>query len=358
MVTISLCMIVKNEESVLARCLDSVKDLVDEVIVADTGSSDRTREIAAAYGQVYDFPWCDDFSAARNFSFSKASMDYCMWLDADDVIAPGDHEKFRSMKKTLDPSVDVVMLPYQTVFDEAGKPTFTYFRERLLKNGRGFQWQGAVHECIAPCGHIEYGEAAVQHRKQGAGDPNRNLRLYEKQLRDGKSLDARGLFYYARELLTHKRYADAEQVFSAFLARPDGWLENRIEACRQLAECRLALGKTENALQALLSSFAIDIPRAETCCALGALLMGQEQYRQAAFWYETALRSPRNTRTGGFILEDCYGYLPCIQLCVCYDRLGDYETAEAMNERAAGFRPDSAAVAYNRAYFADRKVRV
>ena len=76
--TISLCMIVKNEEAVLARCLDSVKGLVDEMVIVDTGSSDRTKEIARQYtGRMFDFPWKEDFSAARNFSFSQAAMDYC-----------------------------------------------------------------------------------------------------------------------------------------------------------------------------------------------------------------------------------------------------------------------------------------
>ncbi|MDE6896493.1 MAG: glycosyltransferase family 2 protein, partial [Lachnospiraceae bacterium] len=87
MVTISLCMIVKNEEAVLGRCLDSVKDAVDEIIIVDTGSSDRTKEIAAEYtDKIYDFEWVNDFSAARNEAFSKAEMDYCMWLDADDIL--------------------------------------------------------------------------------------------------------------------------------------------------------------------------------------------------------------------------------------------------------------------------------
>ena len=73
MITISLCMIVKNEEKVLARCLDSLVSLVDEMVIVDTGSTDRTREIAAGYGaRVYEFDWVDDFSAARNFAFSKA----------------------------------------------------------------------------------------------------------------------------------------------------------------------------------------------------------------------------------------------------------------------------------------------
>ena len=73
MITISLCMIVKNGERILARCLDSVKDLVDEIIIVDTGSADATKRIAAEYtDKIYDFTWIDDFSAARNFAFSKA----------------------------------------------------------------------------------------------------------------------------------------------------------------------------------------------------------------------------------------------------------------------------------------------
>ena len=77
MATISLCMILKNEEKVLARCLDSISELVDEIIIVDTGSIDHTKEIASNYtSHIYSFPWCDDFSAARNYAFSKASMDY------------------------------------------------------------------------------------------------------------------------------------------------------------------------------------------------------------------------------------------------------------------------------------------
>lgn len=65
-------MIVRNEEDVLGRCLASVSDLVDEIIIADTGSTDRTKEIAAQYTEkIFDFPWIDDFSAARNAAFAK-----------------------------------------------------------------------------------------------------------------------------------------------------------------------------------------------------------------------------------------------------------------------------------------------
>ena len=86
MISISLCMIVKNEAEILARCLDSLAGLMDEIIIVDTGSTDDTKEIARQYTDlVYDFSWCDDFAAARNFSFSKATKEYIYAPDADEV---------------------------------------------------------------------------------------------------------------------------------------------------------------------------------------------------------------------------------------------------------------------------------
>lgn len=91
MVTISLCMIVRNEEKSLHRCLSTIASLVDEIVIVDTGSTDKTKEIALSFGAViYDFEWIDNFSAARNFAFSKATQEYILWLDADDYIKEED----------------------------------------------------------------------------------------------------------------------------------------------------------------------------------------------------------------------------------------------------------------------------
>ena len=111
MVSISLCMIVKNEEDVLARALDSVKELADEMIIVDTGSEDRTKDIARHYTQnVFEFEWEDDFAAARNFACGKASMDYWMWLDADDIVTESELKKMNELKSELDPDTDVVIV--------------------------------------------------------------------------------------------------------------------------------------------------------------------------------------------------------------------------------------------------------
>ena len=136
-----------------------------------------------------------------------------------------------------------------------------------------------------------------------------------------------------------------------FLEEGEGWIENNIEACRTLSLCHARLGQNRKAKMALLRSLEYDIPRAEVCCDLGAPFLGEERYDQAIFWYEQALSRKREDTSGAFILPDCYGFLPCIQLCVCYDRLGQKEKARQYNERAGQYKPDSAVYQFNRAYY-------
>lgn len=352
MIRISLCMIVKDEEEVLGRCLDSASGLVDEVVIVDTGSSDRTKEIAGRYTErIYDFPWINDFSAARNYAFEKARMEYCMWLDADDVIAPEAAERFREMKERLEEDVDMVMLPYQTAFDEAGRPVFTYYRERIVRNVSRFRFQGRVHEAITPAGKICYEEIPVEHQSRETGISTRNLDIYRNMEEQGEFFDGRSLYYYGRELITHGEAEKAEEILQTFLDRPDGWIENKIEATRQIAWCRYRQGREEEALEALLWGLKYDLPRGETCCDLGKHFLDREQYQQAIYWYQQALKSRKKAQTGAFVQEDCYGFLPAISLCVCFDRLGDGEQARKYNELAGSYKPESEYYLRNRKYF-------
>ncbi|HIY54626.1 MAG TPA: glycosyltransferase [Candidatus Dorea merdavium] len=358
MAAISLCMIVKDEEAVLDRCLDCFGELADEIVIVDTGSSDRTKEIAGKYtSQVYGFPWCGDFSAARNYGLERATKEYCMWVDADDVMRQEDRRRFLEMKKTLPADTDVVLLPYETGFDSEGRPIFTYYRERIVRNSPEFRFAGRVHETIPLKGTLRYEEIPVVHRKESPGDPDRNLRIYEEMEKAGESFDSRALYYYGRELLTHGRYEKGAQILQAFLARPDGWVENRIDASRQLAHCFRGLGQEEKELDALLGALRYDVPRGETCCQLGRYFLEQGRYAQAVFWYEQALRARKDPASGAFIEEDCYGFLPAISLCVCYDRMGNLEQARRYNELAGRYKPESEYVVRNREYFEKISVR-
>ena len=278
-------------------------------------------------------------------------MDYWMWLDADDVIEPEDRERFLFLKNSLPPQTDVVMMRYHTSFDEAGNPLFTYYRERLVRRLAGLAWQGAVHETIAPVGHVVYCEAAVSHRKTGPGDPDRNLRIFEKLLFENKELSPREQFYYARELTYHGRDEEAADLFEEFLASGNGWVENEIEACRDLAQCYERLKQPEQAFLALVKSLRFGPPRAEACCDLGKFFFDRSDFSTAAFWYGQALECKRDDAAGGFVIPDCYGVTPCLQLCVCWYRLGDPEKAEEYNERAGSLKPENPAYLYNRAFF-------
>ncbi|MGL5329537.1 MAG: tetratricopeptide repeat-containing glycosyltransferase family 2 protein [Peptostreptococcaceae bacterium] len=355
MISISLCMIVKDEEAVIRRCLESVKNIADEIIVVDTGSTDKTKEIVNEYtNKIYDFEWIDDFSAARNYSFSKATKEYVMWIDADDVILPYDQEEFLKLKKDIDSSVDTVMMKYNTAFDENGNATFTYYRERLFKKEINPVWLDPIHEVIVPSGNIIHSDISITHKKLYDEYSDRNLRIFEKMISLGKKLNPRQQFYYARELYYNFKYEEAIKEFNDFLDSKQGWIENCISACIDLYNTYNAIGDKENGFKALLRSFEYDEPRPEICCHIGNYFLQKGMYNASIFWYNTALNYKENATSGGFINYNFNGYIPCIQLCVCYYRIGDTKKAIEFNELAANFKPNDSAVEFNRNFFKNK----
>lgn len=322
MIEISVCMIVKNEEDVLERCLTCVKQFADEIIIVDTGSKDQTKTIAKTYtDMVFDFVWCDDFSRARNFAFDKATKDFKMWIDADDVVLDEDIQKINDLKKRLHNDVDIVLMKYHTAFDQNGNPTFSYYRERLINAKSHLIWQGVIHEVIPLMGKLQYEDIAITHRKEHVADPDRNINIFEGMIQKGKTLNPREQFYYARELYYHKRYADALNQFQDFLDGKQGWVENNIDACEMMGYCCYYVNREEDALRCYFESFMYDTPRAELCCDIGQHLFDRRQWRQAMYWFDVAMHCQMNLESGGFVRRECYDEFPKKRIAVCKERL-------------------------------------
>ena len=353
MASISLCMIVRDEAAVLGRCLKSVAPAVDEIIIVDTGSVDSTKAVAAAYtDKIYDFAWVDDFAAARNASFAKATGTYILWLDADDVLLAADLDALLCLKNRLDQDpADVVMMRYNTGFDSHGNPTFFFDRERLVRRAAGPVWRGRVHEYIDCPGRRITVNIAVTHRSEKTVYTTRNLQIYEKMAAAGETFSPRDQFYYGRELFYHRQYDRAVQALQAFLATGEGWLPDQLEACKFLSASLQAKQDWTGAFAALCRGFALGPPRADLLCGCGDLLLSKGKYPAAIPWYKWALELPQDLH-GGFVNTDYTGYLPYLRLCVCYDRMGDHAAAARCNARAAAYRPGDAAVQQNAAYFA------
>ncbi|MDO4555657.1 MAG: glycosyltransferase family 2 protein [Lachnospiraceae bacterium] len=352
MITISLCMIVKNEEDILGRILSQISPVVDEIIIVDTGSTDQTKKIARRFTSlIFDYPWNMDFAAARNMACKKASMDYWMWLDADDFITPHWIDEMKKLKYSLDPTIDVVMMKYITGFDEGNRPVFSYYRERLFKNNGTFFWNGRVHEAITPSGKILYSPIEIEHRKTKPTDPDRNLKIYEQMKKEGEILEARHQFYYARELFYHAQYENAAKTFQEFLNNPEGWSENKIETCLQLSKCYEKMNAFTAGIDILYQSFSFANPRPKICCELGYRMLQNKMYHGAIYWYKQALTANPEEQTGAFIETDCQHFIPLIQLCVCYDRLGDRKKALFYHKKAQAIKPYDLAVQQNEVYF-------
>ncbi|MFS0667740.1 glycosyltransferase [Peribacillus frigoritolerans] len=350
-ISISLCMIVKDEEESLPTCLASVRELVDEMIIIDTGSKDNTKQIASAFtDHVYDFEWIDDFSAARNFAFSKATKEYILWLDADDILTEENKEKFSTLKKELPPHFDSVMMFYHLSFDGNGNPSFSSRRNRLVKREKNFQWIGFVHEYLEVTGLTFQSDIAIHHKKAKSFN-DRNLRIYKKALQSGMDFSPRDKYYYANECNDHGLYDDAIQWYRKFLDEGKGWSEDNIQACGKLADCHIQLKDWSSAVQSCLKSFEYDTPRGEICCRLGYIHMEQHEYERSIFWYNLATQIEIPETKSPFIERNCYTWLPHIQLCVCFDRIGKLEEAKRHNELAAEYFPDHPSIDYNRSYF-------
>ena len=165
----SLTMIVRNEEKHLPDCLRSVVSLVDEVVIADTGSKDRTVEIAASFGaKVVSFPWIDHFAAARNAALAAATGDYILWLDADDRLDEENRIKARKLLNDLGAPRDAYAFKVRSALDPQGNAVRLLDQVRLFPRLPQIRWEYRIHEQILPAvrrfgGDVRWTDLIVDH---------------------------------------------------------------------------------------------------------------------------------------------------------------------------------------------------
>lgn len=339
---ISLCMIVKNEEAVLKRCLEHVKDAVDEIIIVDTGSTDKTKEIASLFtDKIYDFEWIDDFAAARNYAFSKGTLDYLMWLDADDVIEYEDVEKIKEEKEKMDGSVSIYKMRYVTTFDKDGNILREVARGRLFRREDDFKWVGRLHECISLRGKVESLDIKIYHKKEVVNDPERNLRIYNKMYDAGEIKDYRDTLLYAQTLYSAGKYTDAIEQYKKYLV---DFKDIAPKAGRYTVICELA--STYRKVQMYKESYNLLMDYLENnkgyariWFELGEYFLKIKMYNDALEMYSEAISE--NKYNDEYDKEKLYAsFYPYVSMAMCYYYLGDKENAIKYNDMADRIRDD------------------
>ena len=333
MVTISLCMIVKNEERVLQRCLDSIADLVDEIIIVDTGSTDATKQIATRYtDQIYDFVWVDDFSAARNFAFSKATREYIYSADADEVLSEENRQRFRILRETLLPEIEIVQMKYGNQLQNGTVYNFDEeYRPKLFRRLRSFVWEEPIHETIRLDPVVYDSDIVITHlpEKNHAG---RDLENFRKQIRQGVTLSRRLYGMYARELFlagADEDFLAAQNYFQKEVASFERTPEEITEGCCVAAKAARLRGDVTGFFK-YTSKVIAGEGCSEICCELGHYYSKTGDPEEAAIWYYNAVYETQPVlalRTAGE--ESLTG------LIHCYEQMGIPEQAEIYRKERA-----------------------
>ena len=307
---ISLCLIVRNEEANLRACLLPVMPLFDEVVVVDTGSADRSKAVAEELGaKVFDFAWCDDFSAARNFALEQAQGKWIFWLDADDRLSAETRERLADLLDQLrSPAADNCRRAYVMTTVSSSRhstePATLISHTRLFRKDERVRWTGRVHEQITPAleaigdelvhtdwqvEHLGYLDPALCQRKA-----NRDLRLlrmdYATNPEDPATLFLLGTTYL-RTGQAHQALAHLLKSLQQVKSRGD-WVRRLyaliVETLSRLGRREEAFGFTTEALVSFPADVEIMTRRAELLCDFGDLIGAEQTLLEL-------LRAPRAT---------------------------------------------------------------
>lgn len=348
MQSISVCIIAKNEESRIEQCLLSVKPYDFEIVVVDTGSTDRTKEIAKRYAdKVLDFAWCDDFSAARNFSLREASHNWIFMLDCDETVKNLDLEELTYFRKHLSDSVGSVSR--ENLVTENGTLTLnnTDYTERFFDR-RLYRYTGMIHEQLTPIRGHDFPnyllKTTILHTGYDMTDAERdakyqrNYTLLLKQL----ALEPDNPYLYYQlgkscEIL--KDYARACEYYDKGLTFDlDPELAYVQAMVVSYGNALLYCGNAETALgfEGIYDEFCTVT---DFVYLMGNIYRENAMYEQALEQYQKVIGMPPGRQNG------TNSFLPLYQSGLIFETLGDFSSAIACYKQCTGFAPAAARLA-------------
>jgi glycosyltransferase involved in cell wall biosynthesis len=345
--TVALCMICKNEQGNIAGLMEDVCPVLEKVIVVDTGSNDKTLEILKDKKTIYSnleihyFTWVDNFSEARNYSFSLAGpeVDWIFWVDGDDRI---DQNALKQFKDTLldNPNVDAWILPYIYSKYPDGSPQTYLSRERFLRKSKNPRWIGAIHETV-DIHHLRqanYDDLKIEHNRDSKFiEPRRNLKILAKEFEKDPN-NHRTAYYYAKELFDHIDPIATEKLIH-FINLPFKYWDDEIGARFRLAKTYVAENKFREALQTVDPIYHLDGTRrrSEYYFIYGEVEYKLKNYQIAIDWYLRCLYDPPGSPR--VLSLEYWTWHPLKKIAECYRELGDWEKCFEYVNRVTSILP-------------------
>lgn len=348
-------MIVKDEEPWIARCLLSVRDSVDEIIVVDTGSRDGTMDIANGLGaKVLQFPWKESFAEARNYSLRHATGEWVLWMDADEEIALADAPKLRQVSTIRDSKLAYLeTVHFNGAFRPQPDEAYQLAQCRLFRNGEGFHFTGDIHEqltlsrpnsaedtsppVVLPVRLFHYGylESVTSLKSKH----ERNLKLLQQSVADNPNPDPWSLYHIASEYQRIGEYALAFRQANLAIAASLGQSKLPPSLFYKLKYgCLLASGSFREGWPGIDKAIGLYPDYVDLHLYKGCILMHIGQTEAAISAFEHCLVLGENALQY-MVLKGAGTFYPCYYLGNCYEMRGLPGDAAAWYRRALEYSP-------------------
>ncbi|BCJ92948.1 hypothetical protein acsn021_05170 [Anaerocolumna cellulosilytica] len=340
MISLSLCMIVKNEETNIESCLKSISSYIDEIIIVDTGSEDRTKELAMKYtDKVYNFEWNNNFADARNFSLSKSSNDYVLVLDCDEIVQD---INIIEIKKLIEENPDKIgRLLIVNEFKRKGVPYKSKERLSRLFSKKHYAYNGMIHEQIVPIFDKEISTYDVPLKiihNGYTGDvearkfkTDRNINLLKTALKETPD-DPYIIYQLGKSYYMEEEYLGACKYFERALYYD---LDTRLEYVQDMVESYgyslLNSAQYDVALQ-LLNVYEDFSHSADFIFLVALILMNNGEFQEAVNEFIKA------TEKKECKMEGVNDYLAYYNIGVIFECLGDNETSRKYYEKCGKYK--------------------